>query len=397
MGRKLKIVIAVHGRFDAFDLARELLRRGHAVTLLTNYPKSIVARFGIASAHVRSLLPHGVAGRALEQLSQLGLSIDADAWLHTWFGRWAAAQIARESWDVVVCWSGIGEETFRALEGRATLKICRRGAAHIRTQARLLLEEEKRTGCPQQQPCSWIIAREEQEYALADVIQVVSTFAYRTFLAEGIPTKKLNINTLAVNTSHFRPSPDVIDQRCTRLLSGEPLRVLNVGTFSFQKGMWDMMEIIRQLGVEDFHFQFVGPVAPETNALVSQLKSFATFTPKQPQNKLPNYYAWGDIFVLPSIQDGFAIVLAQAAAAGLPVLTTDHSGGPDLIDEGKTGWVLPIRTPEAFVERLRWCHTHRSELVEMVRTSYQTNQTRDWSDMARDFEHLCLDYLANPR
>lgn len=393
----LKIAIAVHGRFEAFDLARELISQGHRVTLLTNYPKTVVKRFGIEPSNVRSLVSHGVAGRALGQLEQLGVKVSADAWLHTWFGRWAAAQVIREPWDVVVCWSGIGEETFRALEGRSTLKICRRGAAHIRTQARLLQEEEARTGYPQQQPGPWIIAREEREYTLADVIHVISTFTRRTFLAEGIPPEKIDINTLAVDASHFRPPSGVIDKRCARILSDEPLKVLNVGTFSFQKGMWDMAEIIRQLKADDFRFQFVGPVAPETNALVAQLKPFATFTPKQPQHQLPEYYAWGDVFVLPTIQDGFAMVLAQAATAGLPILTTEHSGGPDLIDEGKTGWVLPIRNPEAFIERLRWCHTHRLELADMVRMAYHSYRNRDWSDTARDFEHLCLKSLASIR
>ncbi|MFQ5872901.1 MAG: hypothetical protein ACE5JL_03755, partial [Dehalococcoidia bacterium] len=51
--------------------------------------------------------------------------------------------------------------------------------------------------------------------------------------------------------------------------------------------------------------------------------------------------------------------------------------------------VLPIRSPEAFVERLRWCDAHREELVAMVRRIYDDNQPRDWADVAADFEALC--------
>lgn len=393
----LKIAIAVHGRFDAFDLARELIQRGHQVTLLTNYPKTIVKRFGIEPSNVRSLVPHGVAGRALGQLGRLGISINADAWLHTWFGRWVACRIVRESWDVVACLSGIGEETFWALEKQATLKICRRLSAHIRTQARLLSEEAARTGRPHQQPGPWIIAREEREYAMADIVQVNSTFAYRTFLAEGFNPDRVKVILGAVSTNDFHPGAEVIEERCQRILSDAPLNVINVGTFSYRKGMWDIAEVIKQLGTHNYRFRFVGPVAPEATSLAEQLQPEAEFIPKQPQLRLPDYYRWGDVFVLPTIEDGFPVVLAQAAAAGLPILTTGNGGGPDLIDEGKTGWVLPIRDPEAFIERLRWCHTHRSELADMVRMTYHSYRNRDWNETAKEFEHLCLEHLASRR
>jgi len=61
----MKIAIAVHGRFEAFDLARELVRRGHKVRLLTNYPRWAVRRFGVPGECVRSFWLHGVLSRAL--------------------------------------------------------------------------------------------------------------------------------------------------------------------------------------------------------------------------------------------------------------------------------------------------------------------------------------------
>src|SRR5205823_1798152 len=97
----------------------------------------------------------------------------------------------------------------------------------------------------------------------------------------------------------------------------------------------------------------------------------------------------GDVFVFPTIEDGYAVVLAQAAASGLPILTTVNCSGPDLVRENETGWVLPIRCPGSFVDRLRWCLAHRSELATMVGAAYDDFRPRDWSDVATDFEHLC--------
>ena len=175
----LKVAIAVHGRFHGFDLARELLRRGHDVTLLTNYPLWAVADFGIPKNRVYSLWPHGVLSRVAWRVNEKGWCAYPEQWLHEWFGRWVASKISRESWDVVVCWSGIGEETFQALTSTQTLRICHRSSSHIRVQARLLEEEEARVGIPQVRPSRWVIAREEQEYALTDLIYVPSTFKRR--------------------------------------------------------------------------------------------------------------------------------------------------------------------------------------------------------------------------
>jgi glycosyltransferase involved in cell wall biosynthesis len=109
---------------------------------------------------------------------------------------------------------------------------------------------------------------------------------------------------------------------------------------------------------------------------------------------LPNWYSSSDLFLFPTIEDGFAIVLAQAQASALPILTTGNCSGPDLVREGQTGWILPIRSPEGFVERLLWCDSHRPELAEMVRKLYTAHQVRTWDDVAGDFEALCLRELA---
>jgi glycosyltransferase involved in cell wall biosynthesis len=62
-----------------------------------------------------------------------------------------------------------------------------------------------------------------------------------------------------------------------------------------------------------------------------------------------------DIFVFPSIEDGFAIVVGEALACGLPVITTRNTGASDLIQPGENGEIVPIRDPEAIAEAvLKW-------------------------------------------
>src|SRR5688500_16825750 len=182
---KLKIAIVVHGRFHAFDLARELIKQGHEVKLFTNFPKWAVARFGVSSKNVSSCWPEGVASRIALRTSRIGLGHNSEVWLHRWFGRWAATNVTKEDWDVVLCWSGVAQETFLSMQRRRSLLVCHRSSAHIRTQARLLTEEYARTGLPQECPSPWMIAREIKEYGLADLVYVPSDFSRQSFAWEG--------------------------------------------------------------------------------------------------------------------------------------------------------------------------------------------------------------------
>jgi glycosyltransferase involved in cell wall biosynthesis len=282
---KLKIAIVVHGRFHAFDLARALLRRGHDVTLFTNYPKWAVKRFDFPASRVRSYWLHGVISRVASKLHRGG-GARHEEWIHTLFGRWAATELAKEHWDVVHSWSGVSEEILHALAGKSTFKLLMRGSAHIVTQARLLEEEERRVGKPQDRPSRWVIAREKREYELVDAIAVLSTFSYSTFVAEGCPKEKLRILLFGASLDQFRPNVQIIEDRRRRILSGEPLRVLNVGMFSFRKGVWDLAEIIKCLSGERFDFRFVGPITTEAQFLAGELSDSATFISKQPQLEL---------------------------------------------------------------------------------------------------------------
>jgi glycosyltransferase involved in cell wall biosynthesis len=391
----MKIAIIVHGRFHAFDLARALSLH-HDVVVFTNYPKWAARRFGLAKHQVRSFWIHGIASRLAERFTrELGLRYP-EAVLHKMFGRWAATELIREDWDVVHGFSGVSQEVSSALAGRSTLKLIVRGSSHIRTQARILEEEERRTGSHLDRPSRWMIAREEAEYAMADRIVVLSSFARESFLSEGENPERICLLPLGASAKAFSPRAGVVEERCRRILAGEPLRILQVGNLCFRKGFWDMAEIVKALG-GSFRFRFVGPVLSEVRPLIAGLQGKADFVPREPQNALPDQYSWGDLFIFPTLEDGFAVVLAQAAMSGLPILTTPNCAGTDLIQEGQTGFVLPIRSSASFVEKLQWCDIHRVELAAMVRKTSSDFRPRDWSQVAADFERIVCSALEQAR
>jgi len=87
----------------------------------------------------------------------------------------------------------------------------------------------------------------------------------------------------------------------------------------------------------------------EARSLAKKLgiDSNVVFTGPIPYDQIPSYFAACDLFVLPSVYEGNARVLAEAAAVEKPVVATDVSGTRDTVIDGETGYIVPVGQPEA--------------------------------------------------
>lgn len=385
------IDIVVHGRFFAFNLAQALIQRGHDIRVLTNYPGVVAARFGVPPELTVPCVWHGVSSRVLHRAGSATNRRLMEPWLHQAFGRWATAKM-RVHADAVVCFSGIAEEVFSHLaQTSSTQKILVRGSAHIREQHRLLAEEQLRSGMTVETPSQWMMEREEREYALADRIVVLSTFALESFTRHGVSKHKLSLVGLGADTSQFRPTDRVAEERRRRILESPRLRVLMVGSLTPQKGALDYIDLVKKLGGKA-DFRFVGDLPGSVRDLLARSKSNMQVLGRVSEHELPAEYAWADLFVFPTIQDGYAVVIAQALASGLPVICTTNCAGRDVVVEGENGWVVPIRDVSALVRAVQACDANRSMLADMSVANAKNGLRRDWGHVALDFERL----LASP-
>jgi glycosyltransferase involved in cell wall biosynthesis len=85
-----------------------------------------------------------------------------------------------------------------------------------------------------------------------------------------------------------------------------------------------------------------------------------------------------DVFVFPSLFEGFGLVLLEALAMGLPIITTAHTAGPDLIQDGVEGFIVPIRDAAAIAERLEQLHREPARLAEMSRAARERARQFSW-------------------
>jgi glycosyltransferase involved in cell wall biosynthesis len=199
------------------------------------------------------------------------------------------------------------------------------------------------------------VASKDEEIALADSIFVASTFTKRTL--EKYPGKVAPVTVIPYGT----PPPTVIDRGPGE--KGAPLRVIYVGSLTQRKGISYLFEAMEKLGGAAT-LTVVGRKVGQSDAL-DRACARHRWIASLPHREILAEMQQHDVFVFPSLFEGFGLVIGEALSQGLPVITTSHTGGPDILREGRDGFIVPIRDAEAIAARLLQLHDDRELLREM--------------------------------
>ena len=352
----MRVCVGSAGRFHTFDLARQLERRGYLGALYTAYPRWKVD--GLPRGMVRTfpwvMGPLTVAAR----LGLHGLAERRNYWVAESFDRWVASRL--EPCEVYHCLSSFGVRSHRvARERYGALTICDRGSSHILYQDEVLAEEHARWGIPYRPIDRRLVDRELQEYDFCDRIFVPSSFVYRSFVQKGVPETKLLKIPYGVDLSLFRPVPKEDDV----------FRVVYVGALSLQKGIPDLLEAVCSLRLPRFEVWLIGSLLPEVGPFLRKWEGRYRYLGVIPRKELYRYYSQGSVFVIASVQEGMALVQAQAMACGLPVIATKNTGAEDLFTDGVEGFIVPIRNPEAIREKVLYLYEHPEIREEMAQAA----------------------------
>ena len=367
------IAIIVGGRFHAFAVARELERRDRLAAIVSAYPRAYRER--IRREHlvwnpllaVRERIESRI--RPVQESSRLAAER---------FGRWAARKLPPA--DIVQGWTGYSLEAFRALRGTGTTRIARRGSAHIRAQAALIEREYAEFGIDLPSVSPAMVEREMMEYEEADFIHVSSSFARDTFIAEGHAPEKLIVTPLGADTSGGAK----LNRRMADVRQPGPLRVLYLGHVSFRKGLQYLLPAVARLG-SAAKLSIIGGVAPDGEELLSRFATGREERGHVSRAELPALFAAHDVLVLPSVEDGFGAVICEAMAAGLPVVATTHTGGPDVIEHGVSGLLVEPRDVDALATALDSLAAHPERGREMGMAAFRAIAARSsWSQFVNE-------------
>ncbi len=187
--------------------------------------------------------------------------------------------------------------------------------------------------------------RREQEWALADLVVVNSAFCKQALIRQGVAAEKLFVLPLCYEPGKAPERQEVGNQK-----SGQPLRVLFLGQVILRKGIQYLIEAARSLEQENIRFDVVGPIGISERAIGSAPHNL-TFHGRTSRALAAEWYAKADVFVLPTLSDGFAITQLEAMAHGLPVVTTPCCG--EVVSDGLDGFVVPPRDVPALTRALQ--------------------------------------------
>lgn len=355
------IVQTTVGRFHHFHLARQLERFQLLSAIYTGYPLfKLRDEEGVPIGKIHSFpwlqTPYMVRGRVkLDQWDWLNREW---AWqAHQTLDRYVSRHIQKNTTLVALSGSGLisGLRT-QQLGGHY---ICDRGSSHIRYQDTILREEHFRWKIPYKGIDPRIIDKEEAEYDTADLITVPSEFVRKSFIAQGVSPNKVRIIPYGVRLERFKP----ISKPKT-----EEFRILFVGRVGFRKGFLDLLKAFNSFEYREKCLIVIGSVSSKIRPFLNRYSTKnIKFLGNVPNEKLPRYFSESHVFVLPSIEEGFGMVLGEALACGCPVIATENTGASDLFSNGKEGFIVPIRQPQIIAEKLQLlsdCPELRKELSQ---------------------------------
>jgi glycosyltransferase involved in cell wall biosynthesis len=355
----MKVAISTLGKFHAFDLARELHARGALESIFTGYPNFKLRNEQLPQSSIHCFPWVHSAYMAFPWRNRLPDFIDRH-WknvANVTFGNYVRQNLPE--CDLYVGMSGTALLAGKKAHQQGTRFICDRGSAHIRVQNQLLHEEHDCWGLPFPGIDARTIECEEAEYEEADLVTVPSTFAFRSFVEQGVPAKKLALLPYGVNIARFQPVAVPDKKR---------FDILFVGAMSLQKGVQYLVQAYQRITHPAKSLTFVGVPSLKLIMLFQQRGIWpadAKVLGHVPQSELKDIMSRSHVLVLPSIQDGFGMVLAQAMACGCPIIASKHTGAEDLINDGCEGYIVPIRDESALSERLQNLADHPEIRISM--------------------------------
>ncbi|MBC8057622.1 MAG: glycosyltransferase family 4 protein [Rhizobiales bacterium] len=343
----MKAVLTTLGKFHSFDLARQLHARGALRAIYSGYPRFKLKAEGLPAGMIRTFpyvhTPYMAAG--WRDRFGVGFLRQWEYWDRTSLDGFAARTLPDA--EVFVGLSGCGLATGREAKRRGMKYVCDRGSTHIRHQDDVVRAEHDRWGLPFAGIDPRIIEREEAEYAIADLITVPSTCVRDTFVARGLPPQKVKVLSYGVDLERFRPVATPAEGR---------FDVLFVGGVSLRKGLPYLLGAFRALRHPHKRLRIAGSADA---AVVERLRELGLLTDDVtmlghvPQPELKALMSGSHVLVLPSVEEGLAMVMAQALACGCPVVASRATGAEDLFTDGVEGFIVAPGDTEALAERVQ--------------------------------------------
>lgn len=398
MDRKYKVIVAHPGKQHSFQTAIAMEKNG----LLMYYVTSVYNKKGsftrFLEEHVKgdlkkklknrccSLLPDGKVKQINEIFVVFTLFLNrfpffqylTENWnyfVESLFYRRLMPFVKREKPDALILYNGSSKKHLSVLDNTNIVTFMDMSIAKREYIHDILQNEINETGLTEIKKMhmsywdSKMIKSDIEGCNMVDYFLVPSNFVKDSLVKNGVPMNKIIKVPYGVDISKFTYIP--------RKKESDILRIIYVGNISYRKGSHRLLEVVSQLeGVE----LYLAGTFDDKSSLYCNYKDFKHihflgFVTRDRLNKLYNNC---DIFVLPSLCEGMAMVGLEAMATGLPLVCTFNTGVNDVVENGVNGFVYHADNNAELREKIVWFKNNQAKIPEMAKKARATSLNYSW-------------------
>jgi glycosyltransferase involved in cell wall biosynthesis len=357
----MKIAISSTNPCHLYPLALELANAGHLDCYYSGYPKwklGAPEAMPVRTHSMRTNIVYGLLKYFPESLRPS--SRDLFLWQDHGFDAWTGTRL--QACDFIHAMPGQCLRTFERAKKLGIRTVLNHATGPVREWVRIMEPEYQRVGLKLAAVCPYdknYFEREDREYALADFHCAASSVVRNQLVSLGISPPKIQVVPYGADRNIFFPA--------STPPNGD-FRIIFAGQAGLRKGIRTLLQALELAGEKHWQVDFFGSVPGEAKHDLAGYrgKPALNFHGPVPQRELANAFRNGSVLVLPSLEEGFGLVVPQALNCGLPAIVSDRTGGKDLVRHRANGSVFQAQNPESLLEELRWWEGHRSRVDEIL-------------------------------
>ncbi|MBE3557387.1 MAG: glycosyltransferase family 4 protein [Firmicutes bacterium] len=264
-------------------------------------------------------------------------------WVKARFDHAVAKRLLWEHPDVLIGMYGASLESFWVTHQHGGMTVLNFVNSHPAEHNRYLSELAGLHAPHHELIPDWMVDRVEHELELADLVLVPSNFVAKQLRAHHVASEKIAVLPYGVDLHAFHPDD-------LRTFERKTVECLFVGQISHRKGIRVLIEAALRSQGMPVRFHLIGPVV--SSKLLQNLPDNIFYEGTRLPGSVAETMRKADLFVLPSFEDAYALVVLEAMASGLPLITTDHNGASELLENGHDGLIVPAGDVNALAKAI---------------------------------------------
>lgn len=404
----MKIIVAHEGKQHSFKTAEALHSNGYLfkyITTIYDKPYSLtrlvknILKGNMkkkCASHRTDKLPDNLVLQYYESLALLRLLLSKIPFiyryfpgfydlLHDNFGREVAKYAIKHNVDAVVMYDTNANACFRILKEKAPyikrvldVTIANRlftintylKDLELYNDSKILEEIEDYSRFETSKE------RFQEELELTDIFLVGSVFVKNSLLYSGVEQKKIKILPYGVNLELFTP------QKIYN--TANPLKLIFVGSVCYRKGIHHLLSVVSHYSSEDVELDILGDFSTTSDYYKNYDRCknihFIGFVNHE---SLVKAYNEANVFVLPSLSEGFAQVSLEAMSCGLPIICTTNSGCNDAVIDYVNGFVIEPSNRNQLKEKIDWFINNKEKIKEMGQNARKKALNYSWDEYCK--------------